>query len=364
VQTPAGLLDYSVKSWLDLKHPGNNMDVVLHRRHQVELPPAEVRLDVTKGEGSTVEIHVGLEFSDVIDELTDYRDLGKSYVDMEDFRNAIGYLETYVDSVPDDHEGWALLGEAYFELDQKPLAEQHLRRSLGLNKEDNSRAYFNLTALLREKRAIADAEELCFEWIEQRPEDAATAYRGIAWGYSSRGVHRKAIEYFEKSLAIEKNTHAYWGLLLAYVDGLGEYQKAIRHAKEWAEFDKRDANAYFMLGQAHYKLDHLPAAIANFERSLELGQRRVSARYRTFQTLGEAKLRKGDMQGGLAVYIDGTVVFPDSADMQCRVAETHIRLGNCEEAREWLTRAVEAGITRAREIQTRGAIVHCEQRRR
>jgi tetratricopeptide (TPR) repeat protein len=364
VRTPGGLLDYSIKSWLDLNHPGNDMDVVLHKRHQVELPPTDVILNVTRGEGNTVEIDVVLEFSDVIDELGDYRDLGKSYVDIEDFRNAIGYLETYVDSVPDDYEGWALLGEAYSELDQKPLAEQHLRRSLELNKKDNRRAYSNLTTLLREERDFAEAEELCLEWIKQRPQDAAVSYRGIGWGYSSRGANRKAIEYFEKSLAIEKNTHTYWGLLMSYVDGLRDYKTAIRYAQEWAEFDQREANAYFMLGQAHYKLNHLPAAIKNFERSLELGQRRSTARYRTYQTLGEAKLQQGDVQGGLAVYVDGTVVFPDSADMMCRVADTQIRLGNCEEAREWLERAVETGLTRARETQTRGAIVQCEGRRR
>lgn len=57
VRTAGHLARHSIKSWLDLKHPGNRMKVVLHDRAPIESRPSDVDLE-TKPREDGVEIHV------------------------------------------------------------------------------------------------------------------------------------------------------------------------------------------------------------------------------------------------------------------------------------------------------------------
>jgi Tfp pilus assembly protein PilF len=364
VRTPSGLLEYSVKSWIDLNFPDNEIDVVLHERPNVELPPIDVELDVRTGETVAVEMFVKPIWSDEITKPINYRKLGRSYMDIGDYPNAVKYLKVFVDTMPQDPMGWAMLGEAYRELGRTNAAIKALETSLELRVESNLDAYTSLTRLLRSAGRFKEAEDLCAQWVEYMPNCAADAYRGMAWGYSGRGAHGKAIEYFLKSLEAEKSSHTYWGLLNTYVDGVMDWKKARQYAEDWVRFDNRDANAYLMLGLSYYMNHELDEATKYLEKSLSLGQRRDTARYRTIKTLGEVKLKNKDPEGSLAVFQSGAVAYPDSSEVHYRICHTYVALEKCGLAQNALKRAVDTGLSQSRTTDARAAIAGCRRKKR
>lgn len=194
------------------------------------------------------------------------------------------------------------------------------------------------------------------------PGEQADAYRNLAWCYAAKKSYHQAIAYFRKSLDAEQNIHTYWGLTLAYIDGIHDYRNGQKYAREWVRFDNRNANGYLMLGLAQYESGEIERAIPNLEKSLEFRQRRALARYRAYQTLAEAKLKLGDVEGGAEICESAAVAFPDSAGVFASGARSYAMLGRCGVARKWLRNAVEKGLDRTEEAGVLADIRQCERK--
>jgi tetratricopeptide (TPR) repeat protein len=360
IQSTRTALDYSVESWIDLHHPGNDIEITMHRRPALEIPPEDVKLDMRISQDGVVRLFVKPVLPAAPNKEFTARDLGIANIDIEQFDKAMKLLDEYTRREPEDPLGWAFLGKAHLELKQYKPAEQALERSLELNADDNSDAYVAMVRLLREQRRYTEAEDIVFEWLAQMPGDGAAARRNLGWVYVATRAFPKAIEQFEQSLRAEKSTHAYRGLLVSLVDGLGDYDRGRSYAQAWADFDRRSPEALFVLGFSLYNIGEIEPAIAVLERCLRLGQRGTGAPYRAFQVLGQARAAKGDLRGSIGVFQDGTVEYPDSADLYSRIAESYAKLGECKTARDWLGRAVDTGLAAPRRVEVRGVIRNCE----
>jgi hypothetical protein len=58
IRTTGYLKDYSIKSWLDLTRPINNVRVVVHSRSTPAFNPRHLYLETTRGEGNDVVLLV------------------------------------------------------------------------------------------------------------------------------------------------------------------------------------------------------------------------------------------------------------------------------------------------------------------
>jgi tetratricopeptide (TPR) repeat protein len=97
------------------------------------------------------------------------------------------------------------------------------------------------------------------------------AHNGLGLVYYMRGMHGKAIEAYEKALAINPTyAQAHNNLGSAYM-GEGEYDKAIEAYEKALALNPDFADAHNNLGTAYYKISKYSLAQDHFDKALSLG---------------------------------------------------------------------------------------------
>lgn len=97
------------------------------------------------------------------------------------------------------------------------------------------------------------------------PSELAQIYALMAKNYEGMNDKKKMVEYYEKSLSIERNPQL--ALLLAsYYNSQKNYAKVISNANITLSIDPKNADALMLRGVAYYQMKNYSAAKADLER--------------------------------------------------------------------------------------------------
>jgi len=97
------------------------------------------------------------------------------------------------------------------------------------------------------------------------PSELAQIYALMAKNYEGMNDKKKMVEYYEKSLSIERNSQL--ALLLAsYYNSQKNYAKVISNANITLSIDPKNADALMLRGVAYYQMKNYSAAKADLER--------------------------------------------------------------------------------------------------
>ncbi len=97
------------------------------------------------------------------------------------------------------------------------------------------------------------------------PSELAQIYALMAKNYEGMNDKKKMVEYYEKSLSIERNPQL--ALLLAsYYNSQKNYAKVITNANITLSIDPKNADALMLRGVAYYQMKNYSAAKADLER--------------------------------------------------------------------------------------------------
>jgi len=113
--------------------------------------------------------------------------------------------------------------------------------------------------------------------------------KGVVYGVL--GQYAKAIECFNKAIAINQNPSAYnnRGLTLSYV---GQYGDALEDYTKAIELDQRFADAYFNRGSIYLRTGKTLLALADFQQGCALGDRKACDSLVTLSTMGTLDEKK------------------------------------------------------------------------
>jgi tetratricopeptide (TPR) repeat protein len=177
----------------------------------------------------------------------DLKIVGLDYVLLNDYANAIKWLEKAVERDPKNKDSWYYLGRAYYSRSLLPESRRALLAVLDLDPRD-ARAENNLGLILES---------------EAKPEEALEAYR-------------KAMEWQTGSTHRSEQPYLNLGNLLLELDRAGE---AIGPLEEAAELGGNNASCHLKLGTAYLRTNRLPEAQRELEKAARLEPENAAIHY-------------------------------------------------------------------------------------
>lgn len=288
---------------------------------------------------------------------------------------AIGHLSTSIQLVPND-SAYANLGMALSHRGQFEQAVAQYQESLRLNEGNNPKAYLNLGAALLRQGKAAEAVPFLRTGLEQQPS-SAEAHNNLAASLWQTGERDEALRHFQQALELRPDyREAAFNLGSAYLqagnldDGATWLQRAIelrpddastyvRLATAYAAADRLDdaeallqeavtaapdsPEAHYNLGKVLASQGQLPAALASYERALELRgdwAPLASSLAWTYATHPDDAIRNGERAVLLAETACG---ITGGGDLVCldTLAAAYAEAGRYDDAVTVVNRAIE-----------------------
>jgi serine/threonine-protein kinase len=233
-----------------------------------------------------------------------YQRLGEPREAEETYRRAIALRPQY-------WAGYSWLGVFFYFQGRYSEAAEMFRKVVSLA-PDNSRGYSNLCAAEAGLGRYAQAIEACERSAAIRPTGGAFSNLGTAYFYLRR--FEEAAQAYQKAVTLEPKEYLWWG-------NLGE-------AQYWVPGKRAAATAAY----GHAMLRAQEALAVNPRDSRALGY------------LGYYQASVGDERAALATLQRALSLDPDNPELRLNAALTYNKLGREDQALDWLTKALAAGL--------------------
>ncbi|MDD2228498.1 MAG: tetratricopeptide repeat protein [Candidatus Cloacimonetes bacterium] len=157
------------------------------------------------------------------------------------------------------------LGDRYAERGNTVEAGKYYMKALALKPDADM--YRRMANFYRASKDWTNANVYLEKLVATEPPagELATIYNMIGKTYDEMGNKKKMVEYYEKSITIDRDPQL--ALLLAsYYNGTKTYQKVVNYASITISADARNSDALMLRGLAYYKLKNYSAAKVDLER--------------------------------------------------------------------------------------------------
>lgn len=207
----------------------------------------------------------------------DLKVVGLDYVLLDDYQDAIKWLEKAVELDNKNKEAWYYLGRAYYTKARLGEARKAFETILELE-PSNARAENNLGLILETEgkpTEAMDAYRKAIAWQEQTPPLSEQPYVNLGNLLAEQGRLQEAIAPLEKAATLAPNdAYSHMTLGVAYRK-VGEMEKSRRELVRATELDPDNPKAHYQLGRVYKEMKQLDHAKAEFARAAELQDRAV-----------------------------------------------------------------------------------------
>ena len=210
----------------------------------------------------------------------DLKIIGLNYVLLNDYPNAIKWLEKAVEAEPKNKEAWYFLGRAYYTKSRVPEARKAFLTVLGLDPRD-AKAENNL-GLILESEALPDAAMEAYrkaiQWQEQSVRPSEQPYLNLGSLLMEQSRVGDAIPLLQKAVELApEDAICRLKLGTAYLR-LGKLTDAQRDLEKAVQLAPDDPAAHYQLGKLYKEMKALDRAKAEFDRTAELQSRAASSK--------------------------------------------------------------------------------------
>lgn len=210
----------------------------------------------------------------------DLKIVALDYVLLDDYTNAIRWLEKAVERDPRNEDAWYYLGRAYYTKARLGEARRAFETVLTLNPH-SSRAENNLGLILEtdgQPAAAMEAYRTSIAWQEQNSHPSEQPYVNLGNLLVEQGQPKEAIAPLERAATLApKNAYCHLSLGVAFRQ-LGQFAGAQRELEKATELEPNNATAHYQLGRLYKDIHALDRAQAEFERTAELKTKAAGSR--------------------------------------------------------------------------------------
>ncbi|KAI9136627.1 hypothetical protein BKA69DRAFT_1103115 [Paraphysoderma sedebokerense] len=178
---------------------------------------------------------------------------------------------------------------------------------------------------------------LAHQWFEiekYRPETCVA----VANYYSAKGLHEKAVQYYQRALKIDRNFLSAWTLLGHELVELKNAAGAIKSYRSAVDIDPRDWRAWYGLGQGYELLKRYDLAVYYYEKSTTL--RPYDGRLWTAKADCYAKMPK-HYRTAIQCYKRALVSNDHNPATQCKLAAVYIKVEEPDRAAFYYRNALD-----------------------
>ena len=171
---------------------------------------------------------------------------------IKDENRAIQVLKDYAET-SQNYNAYLILGGKYNERKELAEATKYYEQALALN--PNEDVLISVANFYRANSKWAESTEILERLIAAKPENhiLVSAYNLIASNYTGLNNKNKAIEYLEKSLALEANTNNALSVASHYFSA-NNYNKTISYATMVLKNEANNSTALLLRGASYYNL--------------------------------------------------------------------------------------------------------------
>ncbi|NLO12119.1 MAG: tetratricopeptide repeat protein [Candidatus Cloacimonetes bacterium] len=183
---------------------------------------------------------------------------------IQDEERAFTVLKEYAE-LSNDYKVYMILGNSYNEKNNYAEAVKYYEKALEL--EESPEVLNRLSSFYRDNKKWADSNRILTKLIETKPDDAtlASIYRLMGSNYEELKNNAKKIEFWEKSLGLERNTQLALAVASHYHTAKN-YAKAITFATQTLQLDPNNVDAYLIRGDSYYRTKKYTEAKADLQR--------------------------------------------------------------------------------------------------
>jgi Flp pilus assembly protein TadD len=210
----------------------------------------------------------------------DLKIVGLDYVLLDDYADAIKWLEKAVALDGHNKDAWYYLGRAYYTKSRLIEARNAFLTVLDLDPRD-AKAENNLGLIFEsggQPEAAIEAYRKAISWQEQSLQPSEQPYVNLGNLLMEQGRTAEAIEPLEKAVALAPDNAFCHMTLGVYYRKINQLDSARRELERATQLDPENAVAHYQLGRAYKELHALDRAEAEFSKTAELKARAAAAK--------------------------------------------------------------------------------------
>ena len=265
-----------------------------------------------------------------------WHQLGKLLIQSGDFKKAEQLYDLLLERANPDDEGEISFLNHQLGLVHKESTQKHSNimrnqswKSLPPNHPDLATSYGNIGQVYSKMGEYSKALEYYEKSMEiQRKSlppnhpDLATSYNNIGQVYSNMGEYSKALEYYEKSMEIRRKSlppnhpdlaTSYNNIGQVY-SNMGEYSKALEYYEKSMEIQRKSlppnhpdlATSYSNIGQVYSNMGEYSKALEYYEKSMEITRKSLPPNHPDLATsygnIGGVYSKMGEYSKALEYY--------------------------------------------------------------
>ena len=208
----------------------------------------------------------------------DLKIVGLDYVLLDDYTDAIKWLEKAVEFDPKNADAWYYLGRACYTKGRRDEAWKAFMTVLDLDPH-NVKAKNNIGLILETDgkfEAALEAYRTAIAWQENNRHRSAQPYVNLGNLLMELGQTEEALPALESAAALgPTDAYCHMTLGLAYRQ-LGKLELAQRELERATQLEPDNARAHYQLGRLYKELHELDRAQVEFKKTDELNARAAS----------------------------------------------------------------------------------------
>lgn len=205
----------------------------------------------------------------------DLKIVGLNYVLLNDYADAIQWLQKAVDRDPMNKDAWYYLGRALYTMSRRGEARQAFMTVLKIDPQD-PRAENNLGLIFEtdgQPAAAIEAYRKAIAWQEHNPHPSEQAYVNLGNLLLEQGHIEEALPALQKAVELAPDNafcHMTLGIAYRQQHKLGLAQRELETA---TRLEPDNPNAHYQLGRVYKEQRAFDRARAEFDKTAELKTR-------------------------------------------------------------------------------------------
>jgi tetratricopeptide (TPR) repeat protein len=209
----------------------------------------------------------------------DLKIVGLDYALLNDYADAVKWLEKAVALDGTNKDAWYYLGRAYYTDSRLNEARKAYLTVLVLDPRD-ARAENNLGLIFEssgQPAAALEAYRKAIVWQEESPHPSEQPFVNLGNLLMEQGRAAEAIEPLEKAVTLAPDNAFCHMKLGVYYRKIGRLDDALRELKQATQLDPENAIAHYQLGRLYKDLHSVDRAQAEFDRTAEIKSRAANS---------------------------------------------------------------------------------------
>jgi tetratricopeptide (TPR) repeat protein len=264
-----------------------------------------------------------------------FNNLGNSYSEIGDTKQAMLALERAVEINPSLAESRTNLGNIYLKKDRIEDAVHEYEAALEID-PSNAKTHNNLGNAYAQRGRLNDAISQYMQSVELDP-NFIEAYKNLANAYCEQKKFGQAEAQLKQAITLEPENAGCYSQLGDVYNQMGNYEKAILQYKKALEIKGDFAEAYYGLALCYNKLDLVDDEIQAYKRALAIKPDMIAA----LANLGNAYFKKRNYDAAIEQYKKAVRIKPDDGTIHYNLGAAYSNEGQYEQAVAEYRKAIE-----------------------